>query len=98
MHWTAPLPVAIPLLTAALLTGAAPLLSRKWADLLTIAAMTAVAAVCTVLLQAANEAPFVYWDVGLGAARRRCSRHCAGGRPVRGGPRADGSGAHTVPR
>jgi len=64
MHWTAPLPVAIPLLTAAFLTGAAPLLSRKWADLLTIAAMAAVTAVCTALLQAADAAPFVYWMSG----------------------------------
>ncbi|HEY5315625.1 MAG TPA: proton-conducting transporter membrane subunit [Pirellulales bacterium] len=59
-----PLPVAVPLLVAAVLVGAAPLLSRRVLD--TIACLTAAGnlGVCLLLVRQSSDAPLVTWFGG----------------------------------
>lgn len=57
----APLPVAIPIVMAALLIAMSPLLSRVWRDILAIAAAAGTAAVCALLLTQSMHGSIVYW-------------------------------------
>ena len=59
-----PLPVALPLLAAAVLTGGAPVFRRWIADGLATATAAAVTAVCLLLLRQSSAAPVVYWFGG----------------------------------
>jgi multicomponent Na+:H+ antiporter subunit D len=58
------LPVAIPLLVAAALVGAAPLLRRRLADLTAITAAATVTVLCALLLARTTGGPLVYWFGG----------------------------------
>jgi multicomponent Na+:H+ antiporter subunit D len=57
----APLPVTVPLLMAAVLVGAAPLLSRRMLDALACLTAACNLAVCTLLILQTAAAPRVYW-------------------------------------
>jgi multicomponent Na+:H+ antiporter subunit D len=59
-----PLPVAIPLLTAALLTGTGTLLRRRVVDLLSLAAAAAVTVICVVLLVESVDGTILHWFGG----------------------------------
>lgn len=59
-----PLPVAIPLLTAALLTGAGTLLRRRVVDLLSLVAAVAVTVICVVLLVESVDGTILHWFGG----------------------------------
>ncbi|MDQ3216249.1 MAG: NADH-quinone oxidoreductase subunit D [Actinomycetota bacterium] len=64
MKELAALGVAIPLVTAALISGAAVFLSRRVIELVSIAAAAVTSACCLLLLAEASEAPLVYWFGG----------------------------------
>ena len=57
----APLPVALPFSTAALLTALNRFVPRRWADALAISTSIATAAICGLLLLASSTQPIVYW-------------------------------------
>jgi multicomponent Na+:H+ antiporter subunit D len=56
--------VAVPLVTAALLSAAAVFLHRRAVELVSIAAAAVTSACCLLLLVEASEAPLVYWFGG----------------------------------
>lgn len=56
-----PLPIALPLVVAALLIMLQTVLPRQWADACAIATATAVAGISAMLLVRTLEAPLVYW-------------------------------------
>jgi multicomponent Na+:H+ antiporter subunit D len=60
----AALGVAIPLVTAALLSAVAVFLSRRIIELVSIAAAAATSVCCLLLVGVASEAPLVYWFGG----------------------------------
>jgi multicomponent Na+:H+ antiporter subunit D len=60
----AALGVAIPLVTAALLSGTAIFLPRRVIELVSIAAAAVTSASCLVLLAEASQAPLIYWFGG----------------------------------
>ncbi|HWE37909.1 MAG TPA: complex I subunit 5 family protein [Isosphaeraceae bacterium] len=64
MESLAPLPVAIPLLAAAVLVGAGPILPRWARDTAAIATAAAVAAIAAVLTARSEAGPLVYWFGG----------------------------------
>jgi multicomponent Na+:H+ antiporter subunit D len=59
-----PLPVALPLLVAALLVGAGPLVRRRLADAAAIATAAAATVVTAVLYSRSAAGPLVYWFGG----------------------------------
>jgi multicomponent Na+:H+ antiporter subunit D len=59
-----PLPVAVPLLVAALLVGLGPFVRRQVLDAVAIATAAAMTVLTLVLLAAADERPLVYWFGG----------------------------------
>jgi multicomponent Na+:H+ antiporter subunit D len=59
-----PLPVAIPLFTAAFLAGAGLFLRRRMVDVLSLAAAVAVTVICVVLLVRATGGTIVHWFGG----------------------------------
>ncbi len=61
MRPLAPLPVAVPLLAAALLMATTHRMHRRTADALAIAAGAATAGLCGILAVATARAPLVYW-------------------------------------
>lgn len=61
MNWLVPLPVALPLLAAAVLVGLAPLCRRWVADSLSIVAAFGVTAACVLLLVHSMRGTIVYW-------------------------------------
>ena len=65
----AALPVALPLLVAALLMALGRLLPSRWPDLIATLAALVVAALCAVLVMRAVEAPIVAW-MGAGSRGR----------------------------
>lgn len=60
----APLPVAIPLLTAALLAAGGKHTPRRLADALALLASSATAVICLALMLGSREDPIVYWFGG----------------------------------
>lgn len=56
--------MAVPLVTAALVSGAAVFLPRRVIELVSIAAAAVTSACCLLLLAEASEAPLVYWFGG----------------------------------
>ena len=64
MEQLAALGVAIPLVTAALLSAIAVFLSRRIIELVSVAAAAATSVCCLLLVGAATEAPLVYWFGG----------------------------------
>jgi hypothetical protein len=64
MDYLPPLPVAVPLLAAALLMAASSVLPRRPRDLLAVAAAVAVAILCGLLLAQSLGGPVVYWFGG----------------------------------
>ena len=88
----APLPVALPLLTAAVILALRPVLKRRVQDLLSLATSAAVAVVCGILMRQSADGMVVYWfggwtpraGVALGvsftitcsAQGWRCSQRC----------------------
>ncbi|MBA2367201.1 MAG: NADH-quinone oxidoreductase subunit D [Actinobacteria bacterium] len=64
MEDLAALGVAIPLVTAALLSGAAVFLPRRAIEIVSIAAAAVTSACCLLLLMDASESPLVYWFGG----------------------------------
>lgn len=61
MRAFAPLPVAIPLLSAVVLTASSAFIRRRLIESIAIAASAATTVVCLTLLVRSTEAPFVYW-------------------------------------
>ncbi len=64
MEALAALGVAVPLVTAALLSGTAVFLHRRAIELVSIAAAAVTSSCCLLLLAEASEAPLVYWFGG----------------------------------
>jgi multicomponent Na+:H+ antiporter subunit D len=60
----APLLIAVPMLVAAVLTGAKPFLRRPVADLLALATAVACTAGCALLLAATGDGPVLHWFGG----------------------------------
>ena len=60
----APLPVAIPMLVAAIILGTSPFLTRWLADVLAIATSAAVTAICLVLVHGARQGTVIHWFGG----------------------------------
>ncbi len=59
-----PLPVVVPFTVAAVLMAAAPYLSRRVIDLLSLTTTAAVAVLCALLLDRSLHGPIVYWFGG----------------------------------
>ena len=59
-----PLPVAIPLLVAAVIAAAEPIMPRRLLDTVAILAAGAVAVICGLLLMRSGNGPLVYWFGG----------------------------------
>jgi multicomponent Na+:H+ antiporter subunit D len=55
------LPIAVPLISAALLVALRPLAGRWLTDLVSVAAITAAIVLCAILLDKAAQQPFAYW-------------------------------------
>ncbi|HVU99735.1 MAG TPA: complex I subunit 5 family protein, partial [Verrucomicrobiae bacterium] len=66
MNWLVPLPVALPLLVAAGLVGAAPVCHRRIADSAAILTALLAAAACCLLAHLASKGTIVYWFGGWG--------------------------------
>ncbi|HEV7664172.1 MAG TPA: NADH-quinone oxidoreductase subunit E, partial [Chloroflexota bacterium] len=62
--WLAPLPVAVPLLTAAVLVGGAPLWREPVASALGVLAALVTTLCCGALLVQASQGTLVYWFGG----------------------------------
>lgn len=64
MEWLVPLPVALPMVSAALLAGLQVFLKRRIIESLALASSALCTLICCLLIYHSSKAPLIYWMGG----------------------------------
>lgn len=64
MEWLVPLPVAVPMVSAALLAGLQVFLKRRIIESLALASSALCTLICCLLTYHSSNAPLIYWMGG----------------------------------